>query len=267
MLPKTLSVAFSNAASKVLNDNQPFRYSPISLEESGEGGAVSLLVESFQPSTSDQTFLLVYIEQVEKGPDIEQSAFGLKESLQRITDLEEEARYNRSRLKSAVEELEASNEELQTSNEELQASNEELQSTNEELESVNEELQTLNFDYQNKITELTNANEDLDNFIVSTGIATIFLDLDLCVRRFTPTAAEKTGLLTGDVGRKITELAHPLLVTAAEAARSILDGAKKIESSISGLNSETLLMRATPFIRKDGDRTGVIVSFIPINHS
>jgi len=45
------------------------------------------------------------------------------------------------------------------------SSNEELQSTNEELQSVNEELFTVNSEFQEKISELTIANDDLDNVI------------------------------------------------------------------------------------------------------
>jgi two-component system CheB/CheR fusion protein len=153
---------------------------------------------------------------------------------------------------------------LQTSNEELQASNEELQSANEELESVNEELQTLNTDHQFKIQELTKAKEDLDNFISSADIATIFLDPDLHIRRFTPSAARHTGLLPHDIGRAIAALSHPLLVQAAEAARRILAGAEFIESNLPGAGGETIHLRAKPYMSKDGARAGATISLIPI---
>ena len=88
-------------------------------------------------------------------------------------------------LQATIEELEPRTRKLQATNEELLAGNEELQSTNEELQSVNEELHTVNTEYQSKILELTELNNDLDNLIASTRIATLFLDEDLTVRRFT----------------------------------------------------------------------------------
>ena len=267
LLPKSISAALSTVAARVLAEEKPCHFGPVPSETPDAPGNIALTVESIRPAKDDRVFLLVFLEDTEKRNPDEADTIGLRESMQRIADLEEELRDSRTRLKAAVEELEASNEELQTSNEELQASNEELQSANEELESVNEELQTLNNEHQTKIHELSKANEDLDNFISSADIATIFLDSDLRIRRFTPSAARRTGLLSHDNGRAITELSHPLLVKGAEAARRVIAGAEQIESSFPGENGETIHLRATPYIRKDSARAGATVTFIPIRAS
>ena len=267
LLPTSISAALSTVAARVLSEEKPCRFGPISSETDEAMGNISISVESIRPAKNDRIYLLVFLEDMEKlGPD-QTDSIGLHESMQRIGELEEELRDSRSRLKAAVEELEASNEELQTSNEELQASNEELQSANEELESVNEELQTLNNEHQSKIQELSKANEDLDNFISSADIATVFLDSNLRIRRFTPSAARRTGLLSHDNGRAITELSHPLLVKGAEAARQIIAGAGPIESTFPGENGETIHLRATPYVRKDAAHAGATVTFIPIRAS
>ena len=264
LLPKNLSAALYTVAARVLAEEKPCRFGPIPAENPGDASSTTLLVESFRPAKDDRVFLLVFFEDSEPGAGMEESSIGLRESMQRIGELEEELRASRSRLKAAVEELEASNEELQTSNEELQVSNEELQSTNEELESVNEELQTLNNDHQSKILELTNAKEDLDNFIASADIATIILDTDLKIRRFTPCAARHTGLLPHDIGRDITALSHPLLEHTAEAARRILAGSDSAEISLPLDTGGSIHLRALPFLTKTGARTGATISFIPI---
>lgn len=267
LLPTSISAALSTVAARVLAGEKPCRFGPIPSETAETPANLSLSVESIRPAKDDRIYLLVFLEDMEKlGPD-QTDSIGLRESMQRIGELEEELRDSRSRLKAAVEQLEASNEELQTSNEELQASNEELQSANEELESVNEELQTLNNEHQSKIQELSKANEDLDNFISSADIATVFLDSDLRIRRFTPSAARRTGLLSHDNGRAITELSHPLLVKGAEAARQIIAGAGPIESTFPGENGETIHLRATPYVRKDAAHAGATVTFIPIRAS
>lgn len=266
LLPRPISITLSAAAGKVLSDGKTFQYGPILVGEGPEAFSVSVLVEAFHPEKEDQVFLLVFIEEIAKTAQVEQVGFKLKDSILRISELEDELRGSKLRLKVTVEELEASNEELQTSNEELQSSNEELQSSNEELESVNEELQNLNSEHQAKIVELTKAHEDLDNFISCADIATIFLDSGLLIRRFTPAAAARTGLMPHDVGREISAFSHPLLIEAARAATLILaGGTPRIESSFPGEKGDTMLMRAVPFIRKDGTRTGAAVTFIQIN--
>ena len=262
LLPRDFAASLAAAASKVLNDGRPFKFGPVETSQ----GAVNVLVESFRSPDQDRVFLLVFFEEMETNLPIEHPPFDLKESMLRIADLEEELRASKMRLKAAIEELEASNEELQTSNEELQASNEELQSANEELETVNEELQTLNNEHQTKIADITQANEDLDNFIASTDIATIFLDNGLRIRRFTPKAASKTGILPHDIGREITALAHPLLAHVAEAARRILAGEKVVEDLLPAPDGEKILLRATPFLHKDGSRSGATVSLIRISN-
>jgi two-component system, chemotaxis family, CheB/CheR fusion protein len=107
-----------------------------------------------------------------------------------VQALEEELSYTKEHLQAAIEEHETANEELQATNEELIASNEELQSTNEELHSVNEELYTVNAEYQKKNVELQELNDDIEHLLNGTDVATMFLDRQLCIRKFTPRIAE-----------------------------------------------------------------------------
>jgi two-component system, chemotaxis family, CheB/CheR fusion protein len=51
----------------------------------------------------------------------------------------------------------------------------------------------------------------MKNLLNSTDIATLFLDNDLNVRRFTTQATKIIKLIPGDVGRPITDLASDLL--------------------------------------------------------
>lgn len=130
-----------------------------------------------------------------------------------LRELELELQTAREDLQGTIEQFEASNEELKASNEEVMSMNEELQSANEELEtsreelqSLNEELCTVNSQLQEKIGELESANDDLFNLLTSTEIATIFLDTELCIRRFTPTTTELLRVIPTDVGRPISDL-------------------------------------------------------------
>ena len=53
---------------------------------------------------------------------------------------------------------------------------------------------------QSRIDELSKANDDMKNLLAATQIATIFLDMELCIHRFTPKATEIVPLAVGDTG-------------------------------------------------------------------
>ncbi len=135
----------------------------------------------------------------------------------RLAQMEEEVRQAREELHSTREEMQTSQEELKSTNEELQSTNEELQSTNEELttskeemQSMNEEMQTVNHELRVKVDELSRTSNDMKNLLDSTDIATLFLDSELRVRRFTSQATKVIKLIPGDVGRPITDQSSSL---------------------------------------------------------
>ncbi len=148
----------------------------------------------------------------------------------RIRALTEELQESREELQTTREEMLTSQEELKSSNEELQSTNEELQSTNEEqttsreeIQSMNEELQTVNHELTAKVDALSLASDDMANLLNSTDIATLFLDADMKVRRFTTQTSDIIKLIPGDTGRPITDLVITLNYPAlADDAREVL---------------------------------------------
>ncbi|MBV2092707.1 MAG: PAS domain-containing protein, partial [Candidatus Thiodiazotropha sp. (ex Ctena orbiculata)] len=178
--------------------------------------------------------------------------------------LENELQFTRENLQATVEELETSNEELQATNEELLASNEELQSTNEELQSVNEELYTVNSEYQGKITELTEVNNDLDNLLCNTRVATLFLDENLDIRRYTPEATQLFRIIDQDIGRPISHLSHRLLnVDLVQLAKEVLIHETGIErEKINTETGEEFFMRVFPYQIAPDTYSGVVFTFV-----
>ena len=132
---------------------------------------------------------------------------GLEEELDRL-----KAQFHDAMEKhdASDEEMKASNEELQAMNEELRAASEELETSREELQSINEELITVNQELKSKVDELGRANSDLQNLMASTNIATVFLDLSACIKRYTPAAVALFSLIPSDVGRPLADLRHQL---------------------------------------------------------
>ena len=189
-------------------------------------------------------------------------------SKQRVKDLETELQNSKSKLQNVVEELETSNEELQSSNEELMASNEELQSTNEELQSVNEELYTVNAELQEKNKELQHLNDDINNLLNSTDIGTLFLDPNLCIRKYTSALQKHFNLQESDIGRSIVSFAPNF---DENTRQSIINDSRKalkqyapIEEEIRDNMNNYYLRRITPFVTSDKIINGVVITFVEI---
>jgi len=190
-------------------------------------------------------------------------------SNQRLEDLENDLKIAKTELQNVIEELETSNEELQSSNEELMASNEELQSTNEELQSVNEELYTVNTEMQEKNKELTNLNNDVTNLLDNTDIATLFLDTDLRIRKFTPALKTVFNLHEIDLGRPLSSFTsnfnedtrHSIL----EDSKIVLQKLTVIEKQVKDKDNNYYLQRISPFITSDKMINGVVITLNNIN--
>jgi PAS domain S-box-containing protein len=147
------------------------------------------------------------------------------------------------------------------------ASNEELQSTNEELQSVNEELYTVNAEYQNKIQELTDLNNDMDNLLQSTEIGTVFLDKELRIRKFTPAATNVINLVEHDVGRPIDHISYGITIDRQDLlgqVKSVLETDIHVECDVESRTGAALLMRIDPYRDEAGQTDGVVLTFVDI---
>ncbi|MFQ3235189.1 MAG: two-component system CheB/CheR fusion protein, partial [Paraglaciecola sp.] len=186
-----------------------------------------------------------------------------------INTLVKELQSTRDNFEITVEELETSNEELKSSNEELQSTNEELQSTNEELETSKEELQSLNEEsvtvnaqLQSHIDDLSSANDDIKNLLDSTQVASLFLDTELKIRRFTPKMTEIIHLLPSDVHRPLSHLSSNLQnIKLPEIANSVLKTLEKIELDVHDDKGNYYNMRVLPYRTVNNIIAGVVISF------
>ncbi|MBU0482654.1 MAG: PAS domain S-box protein [Proteobacteria bacterium] len=186
-----------------------------------------------------------------------------------LKNLAAELQYTKENLQTTIEELQTSNEELKSTNEELQSTNEELQSTNEELEtskeelqSLNEESSTVNAELQGRIEELVTANDDMKNLLDATEIATIFLDIDLNIRRFTPKTTDLVPLTTLDIGRPITHFATSLKnVDLAGQAGEVLEELGKKELEVEDTRGTIYRMRLRPYRTAKNVIAGVVIIF------
>ena len=196
----------------------------------------------------------------------------LKRKGRSVEELEQELQHSKENLQTSIEELETSVEELKSTNEELQSTNEELQSTNEELETSKEELQslneesaTVNGELQARIDQVSKTKDDIKNLLDSTEIATLFLDTELRVRRFTPPATAIIPLTAADSGRPIKHLASTLVDTdLAEYGQQVLKDLAVKEAEVLSKDDCCYVMRVRPYRTVGNVIDGVVITFVDI---
>ncbi len=259
---------------KVLSGKKSLTVDGIKIQTGGSTQVVDITVKRIPEPTEMPGSLLIIFEDVrqQKGAMSGTNRYARK-AKQVITELEHELKASRDNLRSVVEELETSNEELKSSNEEMQSTNEEMQSSNEELETSKEELQSLNeelimvnTELQHKNDELSVVNNDMKNLLDSTDIPTIFLDNDLCIKRFTFHATKVVNLIPSDIGRPISHLAakfqyDKLVEDAREVLRTLVYRETKLQTN-DGLWYQ---MRILPYRTTANVIEGVVITFSDIN--
>ena len=212
MTDKKLAPIIQKTLKDASVQNRPVTSRGILMEDEGSNIPVNITVYPVASPARDPLFVVGFFE-VSHVDDTEENEEGTVDS--KVMNLKDELRRTKEHLSATVEQLEAANEELKATNEELESSNEELQSTNEELEtsreelqSLNEELMTMNTEHQQKIESLEQSNSDLNRLISGTGIATIYLDQNMRVKKFTESLYDLIKVRSIDEGRPISELSN-----------------------------------------------------------
>ena len=284
MARQGLRPALSRALHKAATTHEAVSCIDLRVKTNGDYSAVNVKVQPVATDVSDQPLFLVVLELAglpssepsraasiltvaagadERAPEISAQVAALK------NDLREKEEY----LQTTTEELETSNEELKSANEEMQSINEEMQSTNEELEtskeelqSVNEELATVNAELQGKVSDLSLANNDMNNLLAGTGVGTIFVDHHLRIQRFTPAITQVMNLIATDVGRPIGDIVpnlkgYPDFVTDV---RQVLDTLVPKLLDVQNTTDKWFALRIRPYRTLENVIEGVVVTFSDI---
>jgi two-component system, chemotaxis family, CheB/CheR fusion protein len=168
-----------------------------------------------------------------------------------------------SQLQAEIQRL---REQLQITIEEYESSNEEMKAANEELQSVNEELQTVNTEMRNKLDEVSQAHRELENLMGATEIATLYLDRDLCIQRFTAGVQDIFNILGVDRGRRISDLTHKMDYNQfMDDAEQVLRKLIPVEHELMRVDGKWFLMRLRPYRTVEDHIEGVVINFIDIS--
>jgi two-component system CheB/CheR fusion protein len=191
---------------------------------------------------------------------------------EQLADLRQQLEATQMELQAAIRSLETSDEEQKAINEEALSVNEEYQSTNEELltskeelQSMNEELTALNSQLQETLERQRTTASDLQNILYSTDVATIFLDIDLRIRFFTPATKALFKIIPTDIGRPLADLNS--LAGDSELlsdSRTVLQALSPLEREIQARDGLWYIRRILPYRAQDDRVEGVVVTFVDI---
>ena len=230
---------------------------------------IDLIVQPItDPSETQIMLMVVFKEKFESQAPSQKTKKTDTTALQSsdIEALEQELKTTKEYLQNTIEELQTTNEEFQSTNEELQSTNEELETSKEELQSANEELITVNSELQDKVDQLIEASNDVNNLLASTNIASIFLDSELRIKRFTPAMSQIFRLLDIDIGRSIQDITSTIIsFNIYDAANEVLTSLIHKDIEVHNDFDQWFSLRILPYRTMDNTIDGVVVTLVDIS--
>jgi two-component system CheB/CheR fusion protein len=272
VLPE-LRIDLRSALYQVQNTGVGVEDRQVSLARIDKPSIVGITVRPFHDDEAAQDFMLVLFTEIERSVG-QASGDGRPQGDDMVlSQLEAELQRKKQQLQETIEHAEVSNEELRAANEELQAINEELRSATEELEtskeelqSVNEELITVNYELKLKVEETGKANDDLNNLIASTDIATVFVDSGLRIKRFTPRAADIFSIIPTDTGRSLLDLTHRLdYRELADDVALTFNSLRMVEREVRSHEGRYYIVRLLPYRTTEDRIEGAVMTFFDIS--
>ena len=267
-----LRTELRTAVYQATHTGKPVKTHAIAVRRGDSKCLVEMTVRFFGEAGNESALALVMFEEVPEklpGPvaeSVDQAHQLLINQMEiEIRQLKEDLREIIEQTEISTEELKASNEEQQAVNEELRSATEELETSKEELQSINEELSTVNFELKVKVDETSMMNDDLQNLIASSDIATIFVDRSLYIKRFTPQATRIFNLIESDINRPLTDITHKLdYQSLAGDAAGMLKTLNPIERPVASSDGTHYLARLRPYRTTDDHIDGVVLTFVDV---
>jgi two-component system, chemotaxis family, CheB/CheR fusion protein len=266
VIDPALQLELRTALFKAAQSKMAFKTGPQRVEIEGKSEVIALEIRPMAAGDQASGFFLVLFEKEGAAPDVAAPVTIAPGSEDELQFLKQQLNTTVEQYESANEELKASNEELQAMNEELRSATEELETSKEELQSVNEELSTVNNELKENVEELSRTNADLNNLMASSDIGTIFLDRQLRIHRFTPSAQKIFNLIPADLGRPISDITSNLNYEEfVRDAEMVLAELSTMEREVQVGDQNWYLTRLAPYRTAEDRIAGVVATFIDIS--
>lgn len=272
MLREGLRQQFPMAFHKAISTKETVVLNNIKVETNGGIKTIQITIQGLDKPEPLNGMVMIIFNNVPEVAAVKKQTKNGKKTLDSIkqSELEKELQQAHEEMQNTLEEMQTSQEELKSANEELQSTNEELQSTNEELtsskeemQSLNEELQTVNSELQSKVDDFSRVNNDMKNLLNSTDIATLFLDKELNIRRYTNEATKIFKLIKSDIGRPFTDLVSDLeYPDLAADALKVLKTLAFIQKQIPTKDGRWFSVRVMPYRTFEDRIDGLVITFI-----
>jgi signal transduction histidine kinase len=139
--------------------------------------------------------------------------------------------------------------------------------TGAQYEPASGEILALNRQLSDKVQALLGLSDDLANLMESSDVATVFLDTELRIKRFTATAAGPFNLCPSDIGRPIAQIATNLSSNHLEHdCQAILDGVASLEREVTAVDRRNYLLRLFPYRRANDQHViwGVVITLLDV---
>lgn len=254
------------ALRKASQSFDPLKFPEIKIGSDSDSHFVNLTVQRLETPVSLRGLIMIIFNDI-SGAVLHKSEKKKPSGRQNEKDKElqrcyEELRTAREEMQTSQEELRSANEELQSTNEELQSTNEELTTSKEEMQSLNEELQTVNIELQSKVNNYIHVNDDLNNLLNSTEIATLFIDKEFNIRRFTNQVKNIIKIREADIGRPYTDLVTNLKYPEIDNhTREVIKSLIPIETAITTYDGRWFNVRIMPYRTLDDRIDGLVITF------
>ncbi|MDN3587550.1 ATP-binding protein [Pedobacter aquatilis] len=117
-----------------------------------------------------------------------------------------------------------------------------------------------------QINNLTQLNEDLENYFSNTIIPQLFVDANLILRKFTPPAMKQFSLKENFIGKPLDEIKENFrFPTIIDNIKTVIATGKILEKEIQTTDMRWFQMNVLPYIvRKENITNGVIITFVDI---
>lgn len=267
-----LRPALRTALYEAQKSHEPVSMPPIRLDRDGNARVVLIVVASFEDEHAEEPLRLIYFTETTETAPLQAADNGWPHDAP-LRQLEEELHFTRGRLRETTnqaeiirDELSAANEELQSTIEELRAGAEEHVTSREELQSINEELKTVNDQLKMRADETAKAHDDLSNLIASTDIATLFLDREMRIKRYTPRITDIFNVIATDIGRPLMHLASKLdYPNLTDEAFQVFATLQPLEREVRSKDGRFYIVRVHPYRTTEDRIDGAVMTFFDIS--